>query len=83
MYLCVCLAVTVSEVENVIEQGADTREAVTRACRAGGDCGACHGSIEAMLEDHLDTTAALACPPAQDSSEQLVPEHQLVRRQVA
>ncbi len=54
MYVCCCLAVTQSEVASAIQNGAHTREAVTRACRAGGDCGACHGMIETMIEDHLD-----------------------------
>ena len=39
MYVCVCLAVTQAEVQAVIEEGATTREVVTRVCRAGGDCG--------------------------------------------
>jgi len=51
MYVCVCMAVTDTEVRSAIEAGADSREAVTRACRAGGDCGACHGMIDSMLED--------------------------------
>jgi bacterioferritin-associated ferredoxin len=54
MYVCVCLAVKDSEVEGAISKGAHTREAVTRACKAGGDCGACHGMIEQMIENHLE-----------------------------
>lgn len=54
MYVCCCLAVKDSEVGEAIENGAHTREAVTRACKAGGDCGACHGMIEQMIEDHLE-----------------------------
>jgi bacterioferritin-associated ferredoxin len=51
VYVCVCLAVSETEVRDAIEGGATTREAVTRACRAGGDCGACHQMIEDMIED--------------------------------
>ena len=58
MYVCVCLAVTEAEVEAAIADGATTREAVTRACRAGGDCGACHGMIDSKIEDHLEDCAA-------------------------
>ncbi|MDB4933409.1 MAG: BFD-like [2Fe-2S] binding domain [Labilithrix sp.] len=58
MYVCVCLAVTEAEVEAAIAGGATTRDAVTRACRAGGDCGACHGMIEQKIEDHLEGQAA-------------------------
>jgi bacterioferritin-associated ferredoxin len=50
MFVCVCHAVPESEVHASIAAGATTREDVTRACRAGGDCGACHGMIEDMLE---------------------------------
>ena len=73
MYVCVCLAVTESEVRAAIEAGATTRELVTRHCRAGGDCGACHGMIENMIEDHLE---AAECPAAK----KLVPETALVRK---
>lgn len=66
MYVCVCLAVTQVEVDGVIEAGAHTREAVTRACRAGGDCGSCHGMIEQMIEDHLDD-GPTTCPRAASS----------------
>jgi bacterioferritin-associated ferredoxin len=81
MYVCVCLAVTQSEVQEAIAGGATTREGVTRACRAGGDCGACHGMISQMIEDHLeDAGAPLArCPGAEDSSERLIPDAALLR----
>lgn len=93
MYVCVCLAVTESEVREAIDDGAMTREAVTRACRAGGDCGACHGMISEMIEDKLDACAGFGaesrveqttCPMSSpDSREQLVPETALVRKSAA
>lgn len=52
MFVCVCRAVPVTEIEKAIEDGAETVEAVTRACKAGGDCGACHNTIEDMIECH-------------------------------
>jgi bacterioferritin-associated ferredoxin len=66
MYVCVCLAVTESEVEAAIASGAHTRDAVTRACRAGGDCGACHGMIESKIEDYLEAASSgvVHCPGA-------------------
>ncbi len=54
MFVCICRAVTEQQVASAIESGALTREAVSKACRAGGDCGACHGMIEAKIEDHLE-----------------------------
>jgi bacterioferritin-associated ferredoxin len=49
MYVCVCRAVTEDEVESAIDAGADTVQAVARACCAGDDCGACHDTIEKLL----------------------------------
>ena len=51
MYVCVCRAVTDKEVDAAIEAGAETVEAVTAACCAGGDCGACRSLIEDMIDD--------------------------------
>ena len=56
MFVCVCHAVTDTRVREAITSGATTREEVTRCCGAGGDCGACHGHIEAMIEDHVEQT---------------------------
>ncbi len=50
MYVCVCFAVTDKEIEAAIDAGATTREEVTKACQAGGDCGACHEQIEQIIE---------------------------------
>ncbi len=58
MFVCVCHAVTDSKVREAIEGGASTRAEVTRACGAGGDCGACHGHIEDMIEEHQELVAA-------------------------
>lgn len=88
MYVCVCLAVTEAEVDAAIAGGALTREAVTRVCRAGGDCGACHGMIEAKIEDHLEGMAAsTGCPgdaaAPEPSGPQLVAAEALVRIRAA
>lgn len=57
MYVCICRAVTEQEVKSTIEAGAKTVEAVTRACCAGDDCGACHSAIEDMIEDRWGANA--------------------------
>ena len=51
MYVCVCRAVTDEKVKAAIAAGAQSVEAVTAACCAGDDCGACHQTIEALIED--------------------------------
>jgi len=73
MYVCCCKAVTEAEVRATIAAGAHTRQAVTLACRAGGDCGACQQMIEDMIEDHLEG----------QSKPGLVPAAALVRKSAA
>ena len=50
MFVCCCNAVTDETVRAAIDAGAHTVEAVTAACGAGGDCGACHPMIEELIE---------------------------------
>jgi bacterioferritin-associated ferredoxin len=57
MYVCCCRAVTKRHVEKVIDEGATTVDDVTRACGAGGDCGACCGMIEEMIEERAPLVA--------------------------
>jgi bacterioferritin-associated ferredoxin len=77
MYVCVCLAVTEAEVDAAIAGGAHTRDAVTRKCHAGGDCGACHQMIEDKIEDHLE--AQLPSVRGEESGPSLVSAEALVR----
>ena len=71
MYVCICNAVTASEVRCVIEGGARTVEAVTAACRAGGGCGSCTGRIERMIDEGAGarTRHARHLPLVADESE--------------
>lgn len=61
MFVCVCHAVRDSDVEKAIDGGACTREEVTKACGAGGDCGACHLRIEDMIEAKQEELLSAAC----------------------
>jgi bacterioferritin-associated ferredoxin len=72
MYVCVCNAVTKKTVEEAIDDGARTREEVTRTCSAGGDCGSCHRYIERMIECRA---------PA--STERIIAPSELVRERAA
>lgn len=54
MYVCSCFAVTDSEIEGLIGQGVTSVEGITKACRAGGDCGSCLGQIADMVADRDD-----------------------------
>jgi bacterioferritin-associated ferredoxin len=59
MYVCVCKAVTQAEVDGAILGGALSVADVTRVCRAGGDCGACHATIDSMIEGHCHEAGLL------------------------
>jgi NAD(P)H-nitrite reductase large subunit len=49
MIVCHCERVGAGTVEASIAAGAVTLEEVTRMCRAGGRCGSCRLTVEAML----------------------------------
>ncbi|MFL6615843.1 MAG: bacterioferritin-associated ferredoxin [Pantoea agglomerans] len=55
MIICLCRGVSESDIRRVIERGAFTPDAVTAACGAGGDCGAC----ALMLVDILAESEAV------------------------
>lgn len=83
MYVCCCMAVTDEEVTSAIAAGAHTREAVTRACAAGADCGACHGMIETMIEDHLEEHGGRPRSPSTKDEGALVSPEALTRGRAA
>ena len=56
MIVCLCRGVSESDIRRVIERGAFTADAVTAACGAGGDCGAC----TIMLADMVAESEAAA-----------------------
>lgn len=51
MIVCHCKAVSDRDVRGAIERGAGDIEGVTERCGAGADCGACHASIKAVLDE--------------------------------
>ena len=55
MIICLCRGLSESDIRRVIERGAGTPDAVTAACGAGGDCGAC----ALMLVDILSESEAV------------------------
>ena len=60
MYVCICAAVTETEVRSCIARGACTVEEVGDACAAGTGCGSCH--------DHIDVFLAAASSPSELAS---------------
>lgn len=49
MYVCICEAVTDTQVRSCIAAGARTVEDVGEACGAGTGCGSCHDHIDVFL----------------------------------
>lgn len=50
MYVCICHAVTDSDLEAEIGAGARTEDEIGERCRAGTSCGSCVDRICEMLE---------------------------------
>jgi bacterioferritin-associated ferredoxin len=49
MIVCSCFAVSADDVEELVEEGADTVAAVSAACGAGRDCGACREQVAEII----------------------------------
>jgi bacterioferritin-associated ferredoxin len=62
MYICVCKAVTDSQIRTAIDQGMCTRKKLTHCFGLGKDCGKCNQEVNALLEQKLISTQELSCP---------------------
>ena len=49
MIVCSCFAVSSDEIEELVEDGADTVSAVSEACGAGTDCGSCRQQVAEII----------------------------------
>ena len=68
MYVCVCRAVTEQQVRAAIDRGATTVDAVCRQCCAGDDCGACHETIEDLIEERWGAAESCVHLPVLESN---------------
>lgn len=59
MYLCVCKAVTDSQILTAIESGVCTRKKLTQCFGIGKDCGKCNKDLIALLEQRITTVQPL------------------------
>jgi bacterioferritin-associated ferredoxin len=57
MYVCLCLAVTSTTVQQAIDNGARSTEQVASTCGAGSICGRCRHTIRTMLDAAAPDTA--------------------------
>ncbi len=62
MYVCVCKAVTDSQILTAIDNGVCTRKKLTHCFGIGKDCGKCNKDVMALLEQKMATVQSL--PPA-------------------
>jgi bacterioferritin-associated ferredoxin len=65
MYICVCKAVTDSQIRTAIEQGMCTRKKLTHCFGLGKDCGKCNQEVNALLEQKLISIQESSCPSYQ------------------
>lgn len=51
MYVCVCKAVTESQIKQAIHNGACTRKQLFHCFGVGGDCGKCNRQVKEILDE--------------------------------
>jgi bacterioferritin-associated ferredoxin len=60
MYICVCKAVTDSQILTAIENGACSRKKLTQCFGLGRDCGKCNKEVVALLTQAISPNPSLA-----------------------
>ncbi|MDD5578943.1 MAG: (2Fe-2S)-binding protein [Methylobacter sp.] len=53
MYVCVCKAVTDTQIKNAIVNGVCTRRQLFQCFGVGGDCGKCNKHVKELLNRNL------------------------------
>jgi bacterioferritin-associated ferredoxin len=60
MYICLCLGVTTTTVQQAIDAGARSTKQVAKACGVGSVCGRCRHTIRTMIVAASPTVSAAA-----------------------
>ena len=63
MIICLCRGLSESDIRRVIERGAWSADAVTAACGAGGDCGACTLTLADLVAESETAAAGAGARP--------------------
>ena len=58
MIICLCRGVSEGDILQVLAGGARTTEAITAACGAGGECGACSFLLADILAESESAVSA-------------------------
>jgi bacterioferritin-associated ferredoxin len=66
MFVCICKAVTDSQLDSAIEQGAQTVEDLGACTGAGTDCGGCHNALEAQVKRTCARMSGGSCGSARE-----------------
>lgn len=52
MYVCVCKAVTDTQIKRAINEGVSSRRELFKCLGVGGSCGKCNPHVKELLHDH-------------------------------
>jgi bacterioferritin-associated ferredoxin len=58
MYICLCMGVTSSTVQQPIDEGARSTKQVASSCGAGSVCGRCRHTVRLMLDAAVPESAS-------------------------
>jgi len=51
MYICICKAVTDSQIQTAIDDGINTRKALHQCLGVGSDCGKCNRHVRELINN--------------------------------
>ena len=60
MYVCLCKAVTDSQIADAVEAGAVAVSHLEEACGLGTGCGRCRDFAQQIIDEHLEQVNAYA-----------------------
>jgi bacterioferritin-associated ferredoxin len=55
MYVCVCKAVTDTQIKRAINEGVNSRRELFKCLGVGGDCGKCNPHVKELLNSNEQT----------------------------
>ena len=60
MYVCLCKAITDTDIREAVDQGAVHVGHLAERCGLGTGCGRCQDTAEQLIEEHLAESLAFA-----------------------
>jgi len=59
MYICICKAVTDSQIQTAIDDGINTRKALHQCLGVGSDCGKCNRHVRELINKNNVSNMAI------------------------